>query len=445
MDIKVDFTQGSIVGKMARFMLPILGALILQSMYGAVDLFIVGRFGTTSGISGVGTGSGVMNLVTILTAGFSTAITVLMGTYIGAKEESKLGKLIGNSIAFFVLVSVILSVLLVVCARPLAILMQAPEDALDLTVDYIRICGLGFVFICFYNFISAIFRGLGDSQTPLLFVAIACVVNMICDYILVAKFNLNVRGAAIATVFAQAVSVLFAVIFIRRKTLPFRLTKKDIVLGSEVRKFVKIGIPLVLQDTLTNLSFLALNAFVNGLGLNASCGYGVANRITSFVLLIPIALIQSMAPFVSQNVGAGKEKRARRGMYTGMLMGLSIGIVVGTFAYVRGDIPSSWFTEDSAVIACSAEYLRGFAPEAVVTAFLFSFLGYFNGHRKSLFVMIQGLIQTFAVRLPLSYLMSVHTYHGLVGIGLAAPAATTVGIIMCFCYYLHLRKSLPAT
>lgn len=445
MDDKVDFTKGSIIGKMTKFMLPILGALILQSMYGAVDLLIVGRFGTTSGISGVGTGSGVMNLVTIMTSGFTTAITVLMGTYIGANEEKRLGKLIGNSVAFFAVVSVALSVLLFLFAKPLAILMQAPEDALDLTVDYIRICGLGFTFICFYNFISAVFRGLGDSKTPLLFVGIACIINIIGDYVLVAKLGLNVKGAAIATVFAQAVSVLFSVVFIRRKTLPFKLTRHDISFGIEIAKFVKIGVPLALQDTLTNLSFLALNAFVNRLGLDASCGYGVANRITSFVLLIPIALIQSMAPFVSQNVGAGKEKRARQGMLTGMMLGLGIGIFAGLFSFFRGDLLASIFTEDKAVITCAAEYLQGFAAEAIVTAFLFSFLGYFNGHRKSLFVMIQGLIQTFAVRLPLSYIMSIYTFRGLTGIGLAAPAATTVGIVMCFCYYMRLQKKIRLT
>lgn len=442
MDEKLDFTTGPIASKLAKFMIPILFALVLQSMYGVVDLLIVGNFGTTEGLSGVGTGSSVMNLVTILMAGFTTAITVLMGNYIGAGEKDKLGPLLGSSVAFFAIVSIIVSVLLFVFARPMALLLQAPEEALDLTIEYIKICAMGFIFICFYNFISSIFRGIGDSRTPLIFIGIATITNMILDLFFVKTLGMNVKGAAIATVLAQAISVVFALVYITKVELPFKLTLKDVRFSREIKKFVLIGVPLVLQDTLTNLSFLALNAFVNTLGINASSGYGIANRITSFVLLIPIALIQSMAPFVSQNVGARKEERARQGMFTGMMLGLCFGLVAGTVAFLFGDIIAGAFTDDQNVIICAAQYLKGFALEAIVTPFLFCFLGYFNGHRKSLFVMIQGLIQTFVFRLPISYYFTIHIFMGLTGIGLAAPIATIVGIIMGTCYYIKMQKEL---
>ena len=312
MNEKQDFTTGSIPKKMIGFMLPVLGALILQAMYGAVDLMIVGRFGTTEGISGVTTGSSIMNLVTFTVSSLTTGVTVIMGQYLGEKRPERLGGLVGGATCFFFIISLVLTAVLLIFARPIAILMQAPESALDLTVTYIRICGAGYVFIVFYNFISSIFRGLGDSRMPLLFVAIACVVNIIGDLVLIAGFHMNVAGAAIATVLAQAVSVVLSIVIIFRKNLGFTLQKADFRLSGEVTHFLVVGAPLALQEFLTNLTFLALCAFINRLGLDASSGYGVAQKIQSFVMLIPSSIMQSMAAIVSQNVGAGKEKEPIR-------------------------------------------------------------------------------------------------------------------------------------
>ncbi len=442
MNDRQDFTTGSIPKKMLRFMLPILGALILQAMYSAVDLLIVGKFGTTAGISGVTTGSGILNLMTFSVSSLTAGVTVVMGSYIGSGQAGRIGKLIGSAVCFFFLLALALSVVMVAFARPLARLMQTPAEALELTVLYVRICGAGFIFVVFYNFISSIFRGLGDSNLPLLFVGIACAVNIVGDLILVAGFHLNVAGAAIATVGAQAVSVLLSLAIIRRKRLPFRMTRKDLRLGRETGVFLRVGAPLALQEVLTELTFLALNAFVNRLGLDASSGYGIANKLQSFVMLIPVSIMQSMASFVAQNVGAGKESRAKRAMQFGMAFGASIGVLVGYMAFFHGDLLARAFTDEAAVIGRAFEYLRGFAPEAVVTCILFSFMGYFNGHSRSLFVMLQGLAQSFLVRLPVSWLMSVRPNASLTGIGLAAPTATVFGIALCSLYYLRMQKDL---
>lgn len=442
MDDKQDFTQGSILEKMIHFMFPILGALILQAMYGAVDLLIVGQFGTTAGISGVSTGSSIMNLVTFVLCALATGVTVLMGRYLGEKKSERIGVLLGNAIAFFAVLALVLTVVLLVFARPFAILMQAPEEAVDLTVQYIRICGVGFIFVVFYNLISSIFRGLGNSKLPLIFVAIACVVNIVGDLVLVAGLHMNVAGAAIATIVAQAVSVILSLFIIRKQQLPFTLKKSDIRLGNEIKTFVAIGAPLALQEFLTNISFLALCAFINKLGLDASSGYGIGQKIQSFILLIPSSLMQCMASFVAQNVGAKKEDRARKGMLYGMTIGASIGVVIAVFVFFKGDLLASIFTNDELVIQRAFEYLRGFALESVVTSFLFSYLGYFNGHSKSMFVMIQGLIQSFLIRLPMSYVMSIRPNASLTGIGAAAPAATIFGIILCTIYYKKMQKTL---
>lgn len=443
MNDKQNFTTGSIPQKMLRFMIPILGALILQSMYSAVDLLIVGKFGSTAGISGVSTGSNIMNMVTFTLASMTTAVTILIGRYLGEKRPDKLGPLIGSAIAFFLASAAILSVVLVVMARPLAVLMQAPPEAVEPTALYIRICGGGFVFVVFYNFISSIFRGLGDSTMPLIIVAIACVANIVLDLLLVAGLGMDVAGAAIATISAQAISVLLSLLIIRRRTLPFTLKKQDIRFSEEVKRFVTIGAPLSLQEFLTSLSFLALCAFINRLGLDASSGYGVAQKIQALVLLIPSSIMQSMSSFVSQNVGAGREDRAKQAMKFGMAFGCTVGVFVMVFIFFKGDLLATLFTNDPAVITRAFEFLRGFAPEAVVTCILFSFMGYFNGHSQSLFVMAQGLAQSFLIRLPVSFVMSIQPDASLTGIGLAAPAATVFGILLCLIYYKRTRPDTP--
>jgi len=342
---KNDFTRGNILKKMLKFMVPVLGALILQAMYGAVDILVVGWFGTTAGISGVSTGSNIVNLVVFTVTGLSMGITVLIGRYIGEKEDQKAGKVIGGAVWFFAVLSVILAAVLLIFARPLAILMQAPEEALDLTVTYVRICGGGIFFIVAYNVISSIFRGMGNSRLPLIFVAIACGVNIVGDLFFVAILDMNVAGAALATVLAQAVSVVLSLAIIRRQKLPFTMTLKDIGINPEIWKFVKVGAPIAFQEILTQLSFLALCAFINRLGLEASSGYGVANKIVSFI-------------------------------------------------------------------------------------------GYFNGHSQTMFVMLQGLCQTFLVRLPVSYFMSIQENASLTWIGTAAPLATVFGIVLNTVYFI---------
>lgn len=440
-----DFTQGSILKKMIKFMIPILGALVLQAMYGAVDLMIVGQFGTTSGLSGISTGSNIMNLATFVVAGLAMAVTVQISKYIGMKNEERIGRLLGATIALFSIISVVVSVVLIVFAPQLSVLMQAPEEALDLTVQYVRICGTGFLLITAYNTISSVFRGLGDSKSPLIFVAIACCVNIVGDLVLVAGFGLNVIGAAVATVAAQGISVLLSVLIIRKKKLPFHIYKQDICLNEEIKGIFKIGTPIALQELLTQLSFLALCAFVNSLGLAASSGYGVASKIQGFVMLIPGSLMQSMSSFVSQNVGAGKEKRAFRAMLTG----IGIGAVVGVFVFIGvvfyGDVLAGIFTNDAAVVQEAFHYLRGFALEAIVTAVLFSFMGYYNGHARTFWVMIQGLAQTFIVRLPMAYIMTMQPDANLFKIALSAPSATIFGIVLNIAYYFYYRKQLPVT
>ena len=438
---KADFTQGNILKKLVAFMMPVLGALILQAAYGAVDLLVVGRFGSTSGLSAVSTGSQVLNLVTFVVTQFAMGITVLIARYLGEKRPERIGAVIGGGAVVFTMMSVALFIAMVGFARPISVLMQAPAEAVDLTASYVRICGAGIFFIVAYNLLSAIFRGLGDSKSPLLFVLVACIVNIIGDLVLVAGLHMDAAGAAIATVTAQALSVVFAVMLLLKKDLPFAITKKDFRLNPQCRKFLKIGLPLALQEFLTQISFLALCAFVNRLGLEASSGYGVACKIVNFAMLVPSSLMQSMASFVSQNIGAGKKKRAKQSMFTGIGVGLAVGCVVFVLVLFKGDVLCSAFSTDAAVIQNGFAYLKGFAPETLVTAILFSMVGYFNGNNKTVWVMTQGLIQTLLVRLPLAYFMSIQPNASLTKIGLAAPVATTVGIFLNVGFFIYLNRA----
>lgn len=436
-----DFTQGSILKKLIAFMIPILGALILQAAYGAVDVLVVGRFGTTSGLSAVSTGSQVLNLVTFVVVQFAMGITVLIARYLGEKKPEQIGSVIGGAAIVFTIISVVLFIVMVFFARPISILMQAPEEAITLTTSYVRICGSGIFFIVAYNLLSAIFRGLGDSKSPLLFVLIACIVNIIGDLVLVAGLHLDAAGAALATVSAQALSVVFAVILFIKKDLPFKMMKKDFHLNAQCKKFLEIGLPLALQEFLTQLSFLALCAFINRLGLEASSGYGVACKIVNFAMLIPSALMQSLASFVSQNIGAGEYKRAKRCLFTGIGVGLTVGCFVFCLVMFKGDLLAGFFATEPAVIANAYDYLKGFALETLATAVLFSMIGYFNGTNKTLWVMAQGLFQTLLVRLPLAYYMSIQPDASLMKIGLAAPISTLVGVVLNICFYTYLNHS----
>ena len=455
---KTDFTQGSIPKKLALFMLPILGSLVLQAAYGAVDLLVVGRFGSTSGLSAVSTGSQVLNLVTFVVTQLAMGVTVLIARYLGEKKHEFISPVIGGAAVVFALLAAVLFGVLVFLARPISSLMQAPAEALDLTTSYVRICGAGIFFIVAYNMLSALFRGLGDSRSPLIFVLVACVVNIVGDLVLVAGFHLDAVGAAIATVAAQAVSVVCAVVMLLKKSLPFSIKKADFRLNFQCKKFLAIGLPLALQEFLTQLSFLAIGlplalqefltqlsflalcAFVNRLGLEASSGYGVACKIVNFAMLIPSALMQSMASFISQNIGAGKHQRARQTLRTGIGIGLFFGLFVFALVLCKGDLLCSFFTTDAPVIANGYAYLKGFALETILTAILFSMIGYFNGSGKTVFVMAQGLFQTLLVRLPMAYIMSIQPNASLTMIGLAAPTSTAVGVLLNVCFFLYLNR-----
>lgn len=434
-----NFTEGKIFAPLIRFAVPVLLALFLQAMYGAVDLLIVGQFGGENAdvfVSAVSTGSQIMMTLTVVITGLAMGLTVYVGERIGAGKRQEAGEIIGSGITLFALISLVVTVIMVSTSSPLTKLMHAPAEAFADTVWYVTICSAGMLFIVAYNLIGSIFRGIGDSKIPLLTVAIACVLNILGDLLLVAVLDLGAIGAALATVFAQAVSVVLSLCIIRKRKLPFQFSRKYLrPKGVHIRFILRLGIPIALQDLLVSISFLAILAIVNDIGLMESAGIGVAEKVCAFIMLIPSAFMQAMSAFVAQNIGAQRFDRAKRALFYGIATSLTVGIAVGYFSFFHGDILAGIFAKDAAIIAPAAEYLKAYAIDCMLTAFLFCFMGYFNGCGNTTFVMAQGIIGGICVRLPVSWAMSKVLPVSLFRIGLATPISSGVQILLCVGFF----------
>ena len=439
-----NFTEGKIFSPLISFAVPILLALFLQAMYGAADLLIVGQFGGDNAdvfVSAVSTGSQIMMTLTVVITGLAMGLTVYVGEKIGAGRRKEAGEIIGSGISLFGIISLILTVIMVFASSALVKMMHAPVEAFDNTVWYVAICSAGTLFIVAYNLVGSIFRGIGDSKIPLLTVTIACMLNILGDLLLVAVFDMGAAGAAIATVFAQAMSVVLSLLIIRKRKLPFDFSRKYLrPIATHMKSILKLGTPIALQDLLVSISFLVIIAIVNDLGLTASAGVGVAEKVCAFIMLIPSAFMQSMSAFVAQNMGALKYDRAKKALWYGIASSLVIGIVVGYFSFFHGDILAGIFAKDTAIITPAAEYLKAYAIDCVLTAFLFCFMGYFNGCGNTTFVMIQGIIGGICVRLPISWAMSKIIPVSLFRIGLATPISTVVQIILCVGFFVIMQR-----
>lgn len=441
MERRIDFTEGKIVIPFLRFAGPVLMALFLQAMYGAVDLLIVGKFASSADVSAVSTGSQIMHTITNLISSMCMGMTIILGQKIGEKKASEGGRIIGSGLLMFLIIGILLTIVLPLSAPELAVIMHAPREAFELTVRYIRICGAGAIIIIIYNLIGGVFRGIGDSNTPLVTVLIACIFNIFGDLVLVAGFNLGTEGAAIATVAAQLISVVISWILISKKTLPFEFHRNFIKWnGKIVKRILLLGTPIALQELLVGISFLVILAIVNAIGLKESAGIGVAEKVCAFIMLVPASFMQSMSAFVAQNRGAGKLDRAIKGFKSAVAISFSFGVVMFYIAFFHGDILSGIFSKDTGVILASADYLKAYAIDCMLTCFLFCFIGFYNGMGCTSFVMIQGIIGAFLVRVPVSFLMSEWEPVSLFHIGLATPCSTIIQIILCFGYLWIIKK-----
>ncbi len=439
--MKNNLAEGKLVPTLLKFTLPILMALFLQVAYGAVDLLIVGQFGSVADVSGVTIGSQLMSTITNIITGIAMGTTILLGQYIGAKKLEESGRVMGASIALFGGIAVVLTFLLIVANSLIVSIMQTPAESVAQTSSYLMICSCGVFFIIAYNVLGSVFRGIGDSNTPLIAVGIAFICNVVGDLILVAVFNLGASGAAIATVSAQAISVVISLVIIRRKELPFTFKLSYIRLDkAHIKKVLTLGIPIGLQSGLVSISFLAITAIVNGMGVVASAGVGVTEKLVGFLMLVPSSFMQSLSAFVAQNYGAGKIERAKKGMFYAVGISFTIGLLMSYMCTFQGHLLTNIFVTDPDVSAASIEYLKAYAFDTVFVTIMFCMVGYFNGIGKTKFVMMQGIVGAFGIRIPLAFFISQLPNTTLFKVGLATPSSTVVQIVMCLVYYRYLKK-----
>ena len=437
---KNDLIYGNIGKAILLFVLPLIAGSLIQQLYITVDAIIVGRFAGKVGLAAIDSVNTLFKFPINFMNGLASGATIIISKYVGARDKENLHCSIRTALTVAMVLGAISSIAGILLSPCFLKVMRVPADIHGATLTYCRIYFGGLWSLILYNMAAGILRAFGDSKRPLYVLILSSLINVVGDFLLVGVFGMGVAGAAIATVMAQAVSVVLAIIILKRKKYDFKIQKQDFRINKQCKRFIIVGLPLALQEFLTQMSFLALCAFINKLGLEASSGYGVACKIVSFAMLVPSALMQAMASFVSQNVGAGKHKRAKQSMLTGMGVGLVVGVIVFSCVWNFGDILTSVFTTDTAVIQKGADYLIGFAPETIVTAIMFSMVGFFNGYEKTVWVMTQGLIQTLLVRLPLAYVMSIQPNASLTKIALAAPIATCCGILLNVMFYFVFFK-----
>ena len=440
----LSLTEGPVTLSLVQFTFPILVAMALQLLYGATDMFIVGNFGTVSDVSGISTSSQLMNLLTSLCTGLATGATIYIGQKIGQKKDHEVSGIIVNAVSLFMLISLAIMSLLLIFKPQLLTLLNTPSNALRETSDYLFYCSLGIPMIFAYNILGSIFRGLGDSKTPMVAVGIACVINIILDLILVAGFGLGAAGAAMATVCAQTISVILSLLIVRQKQLfKFAFHGSDLKFQKvHITRVLSLGIPVALQSMLVSFSFLMITVIINDFGVVFSAAVGLSEKITGLIMLVPLAFMQSLSVYVAQNVGSEEHERAKKALISAMLISIVFGVVMATVAFFQGEYLARLFSQDTAVIAETVNYLKSYAFDTLLVPVLFCLTGYFNGYGKTFFVMIQGVVSSLFIRVPLAFLFSQIVPTSLFIIGLATPTATFIQIIACILYYFFIRKKL---
>ena len=436
-----ELLSGRIGPALLRFAGPFMIASFLQALYGAVDLFVVGRYSGSAAVAAVAIGSQVMMTVTSILIGIATGGTVLIAHRIGENAPVKAASAVGTLTMLFLIMAAILTPIMLLCTKMAVAWMSTPIEAVPDAQLYIWICSAGVPFIIGYNGVSAIFRGIGDSKTPVLFIIIACVVNIVGDFLFVGALNMGAAGAAIATTAAQAISFGASLLHIRKCGLAFPFSGKDIRLNSsDAIRILKVGLPLALQDALVHVSFLTITAIINSLGLIASAAVGIAEKIMGFAFLPAGAFSSAVATMSAQNIGAGQHDRAKSSWLYGMLYSFVFGVAVCLFAQILPNALPSVFSKDMAVIIAAGQYMRTYAIDCVLVSFVFNTNSYFSSYGKTMVCFVHSMIATFLFRIPATYLFSKIALDSLLPMGWAAPLASLSSIIICLFYLPYLNR-----
>ena len=433
-----DFTQGPIARGMVAFSMPFLLSNILQALYGAVDMLVVGNYSSPDPtisahiLSGVNIGSQITHLVAMMVSGLTVSGTVMVGQYIGARKQKDAAETVGTMFSLMGIVGLALTVIMMLLSGPILRLLDTPPEAFEHAQSYLMICLGGTLFIFGYNAISSIQRGLGDSIRPLIFVGVACVVNVVLDLWLVKGLGMGAAGAAWATVIAQAVSLILAAFYLSRNKFIFDFKPRSFRINKEkMNLMVKLGIPSSVQSIIVNISFLVMTALVNGIGgATASAAVGVVGKFNSFAILPAVAMSSSVSAFAAQNIGAGLYDRAKKSLTVGIGMAMSISVAVFAAVQLFPAPIIAVFSPNEEVIRNGVEYMRTFSFDYLLVPIQFCFNGLIMGAGHTKFTLINGSLSSLLLRIPVAIIFGSVLGWGLMGVGLAGPAATLAGVIL---------------
>lgn len=447
-----NLTTGSIFKNVVYFSLPYLLSYFLQTLYGMADLFIIGQYEGVASTTAVSIGSQVMHMITVIIVGLAMGSTVSIGQAVGGGNDKRTASCIGNTITLFMGLSIILTAALLLLRRPIAIAMSTPAQAIEGTIDYLTICFMGIPFITAYNIISSIFRGLGDSKSPMYFIAIACAANIGLDYAFMGALHLGPAGAALGTTLSQAVSVVVSIIVVRRARAGIRLKKEDFkpkrdVMGSLLR----IGIPIAVQDGLIQVAFIVITIIANRRGLKDAAAVGIVEKIMSFIFLVPSSMLSTVSALGAQNIGAGKPERAKTTMRYGILITTCFGLAVVALMQFYANSFVSLFTDSSTqdglqvVTMGGGQYLRGYIWDCLFAGMHFCFSGYFCACGRSSLSFVHNIIAIALVRIPGVYITSKMFADTLFPMGLATAAGSLLSVMICLVMYAMLSRKESKT
>lgn len=442
MNEKNDLTTGNVEKVLLHFVLPYLLSCFMQTFYGMADLFVVGQFYGSEVTTAVSIGSQVTHMLTVIIVGLAMGATVRIGRAVGAGEKETAARTMGTTVVLFSVFAIVLTAALLLATNPVIRIMMTPEEAVADTGNYLLICFAGIPFIVAYNVISSVFRGAGDSRSPMYFVAVACVINIVLDFLLIGGLGLGAAGAALATICGQAVSVLLAVWVMKRKDLGFSFTRRDIRIHRGVfADILKVGVPVAMQDGLIQVAFVVITIIANSRGLVAATSVGIVEKLISFLFLVPSAFLSAISAITAQNMGAGKADRARQSLGYGLLITAGWGLFCCLYHQFFPETLVGLFTKEPAVLSAGASYMRAYSFDCLFAAVHFCFSGYFCGEGKSGISFLHNMVSILLVRVPGAYLASMYFPETLYPMGWAAPLGSLLSALICIGFYaVEVRK-----
>lgn len=434
-----NLTQGSILKTLIRFSLPLLLANIIQALYGAVDLMIIGKYCPADSVAAVSVGTQVTQIITSVITGMTLGGTILVGKYIGMQKLEKAKEAIGTTLTIFAIISIILTLIMLCLSGTILKWLQTPDSAFALAHRYVSICSVGIFCICGYNAISSILRGYGDSVRPMIFVAIACVLNIILDLVFVKYLQLDVAGTALATILSQGLSMVFSIVYLNHNHFLFTFQLRNFRINRQLAlELAKLSIPISFQECMVRLSFLYLTAVVNTFGIYASSAVGIASKYDVFAMLPATSIASALSAITAQNLGADKPERIRKSVFAGLSIAFAMSACFFVWAQLSPESMIRLFADDEKIIAAGVPFFRTCSYDYLAVTFVFCLNGFLNGSSKTIFTMISCCFGALALRMPLLYLVQHVFPDSLAMLGCVAPTVSGIMAVYTLIYSLKL-------